>query len=222
MDPCGSSTTPAAERFKLAVSATAAQGHDRQLRLDAPVAAAVAVVHSHPRRRLLERFDGAEPLVDTTPEERSSAATAAATASSSDGRMRGPLSKSCTFVPNAWNIEAICTPVLPAPMTSIDAGTAVNPQTLLCVLVSSMPGTASSTAHTPGADDELLRFAAGVRARSRSLFGPTKRAGPTVLVDRHAERVDPLAQRRVRADVADDLAHASEQLVVLHARARRR
>ena len=36
-------------------------------------------------------------------------------------------------------MEAICTPVLPAPMTSIDGGTAVNFQASLWVLVSSIP-----------------------------------------------------------------------------------
>jgi hypothetical protein len=37
-------------------------------------------------------------------------------------------------------MDATCTPVAPAPMTSIEAGTEVMPHTSLCVAVNSKPG----------------------------------------------------------------------------------
>ena len=126
--------------------------------------------------------------------------------------MRGPASKSCTRVPKAWNIEATCTPVLPAPTTSIDGGTAVSLKTSLCVLVSSMPGMASRRLTPPV---QMMNFSASSRSpRSVSIVcGSVNRAGADVLVDRHAERIDPLAQRRARAHVLDDLAHPRQQPV---------
>ena len=75
------------------------------------------------------------------PDSRNAAATAADTSSSSLGRMRGPVWKSWTLEPNALKIEATCTPVAPAPTTSIDSGTEVKPQASLCVFVNSKPGT---------------------------------------------------------------------------------
>jgi hypothetical protein len=71
------------------------------------------------------------------------AATAADISSSSLGRMRGPVWKSWIRAPNALKTEAICTPVAPAPMTSIDEGTDVKPQASLWVLAKSKPGTES-------------------------------------------------------------------------------
>ena len=45
--------------------------------------------------------------------------------------------------PNALKIEATCTPVAPAPTTSIDGGTEVKRQASLWVLANSKPGTGS-------------------------------------------------------------------------------
>ena len=92
--------------------------------------------------------------------------------------MWGPLSNSSTLVPNAWNMEAICTPVLPAPTTSIDAGTAVNANASLCVRVSSKPGTAIRRLTPPV---QMITFSARSRGpRSVSIVcGSTKRAEPT-------------------------------------------
>ena len=52
-----------------------------------------------------------------------------------------PRWKSCIREPNALKIEATCTPVAPAPMTSIDGGTEVRLQASLWVFVNSKPGT---------------------------------------------------------------------------------
>jgi hypothetical protein len=80
---------------------------------------------------------------------RKAAATAADTSSSSLGRMRGPVWKSWMREPNALKIEATCTPVAPAPMTSIDGGTEVKLQASLCVFVNSKPGTGSRRLKPP-------------------------------------------------------------------------
>ena len=86
--------------------------------------------------------------------------------------------------------------------------------TSLCVRVSSKPGTAI---RRPTPPVQMISFSARSRGpRSVSIVcGSTKRAAPHPLVDRHAERVHPLTQGRARADIADDLSDASEQLVVL-------
>src|SRR5437667_7985431 len=78
------------------------------------------------------------------PALRKAAATTADTSASSVGRMRGPVWKSWIREPNALKIEATCTPVAPAPTTSIDGGTEVKPQASLWVFVNSKPGTESA------------------------------------------------------------------------------
>ena len=106
-------------------------------------------------------------------------------------------------------------------MTSIEDGTSVNFHTSLWLLVSSKPGIASRRLTPPV---QMMNFSAcepepalgfdGVRV------GEAGRAA--LLVHGHAERIDPLAQRRVRAHVVDDLAHPREQPVVVAAPARSR
>ena len=108
---------------------------------------------------------------------RKAAATAADTSSSSLGRMRGPVWKSWIREPNALKIEATCTPVAPAPTTSIDGGTEVKPQASLWVFVNSKPGTESRRLTPPV---QMTIFSA--RSRSPLLVSmvcsSTKRATP--------------------------------------------
>ncbi len=127
--------------------------------------------------------------------------------------MRGPASKSWTRVPKAWNIEATCTPLLPAPTTSMDGGTAVSLKASLWVLVSSKPGMASRRLTPPV---QMMNFSASqpqsALCLDRVRVGEPR--GADLLVDRHAERIDTLAQGRARAHVVDDLAHPRQQPVV--------
>ena len=77
------------------------------------------------------------------PDADSAALTVAATSGSSLIRILGAASNRVTCDPKALKMEASCTPVAPAPTTSIDGGTEESPQASLCVLVSSNPGSGS-------------------------------------------------------------------------------
>ena len=122
-------------------------------------------------------------------------------------------------MPKAWNIEATCTPVLPAPTTSIDGGTADSRNASLWVLVSSKPGMASRRLTPPV---QMMNFSASQPQAALGLdrvrIGEPRRSD--LLVDRHAERIDALAQRRAGAHILDDLADPRQQLVDTAARAR--
>src|SRR6476661_6289598 len=115
--------------------------HDGECCLGALAVAALGEVHAHP----VEVFskDSIVPKFSCTamPDSRKAAETAVDTSSSSLGRMRGPVWKSWIRDPNVLKIEATCTPVAPAPTTSIDGGTEVKRHASLWVLVNSEPGT---------------------------------------------------------------------------------
>ena len=125
-------------------------------------------------------------------------------------RIRGAASNSVTRVPNALKIEASCTPVAPAPMTSIDGGAVERVQASLWVHASSKPGELESAGPAAGADDDLR----GVEARGASdsiTCGSVNRAGAGVLVERDPGLPEILAQQRVGAHVGGDLPDAIEQ-----------
>ena len=70
--------------------------------------------------------------------------------------MRGPVWKSWIRDPYALKIEATCTPVAPAPMTSIDGGTEVKLQASLWVLRQLEAGDWEPPAHAASANDDLF------------------------------------------------------------------
>src|SRR4029077_7038194 len=134
---------PAVARLSPAVSATQ------------PTATTASVASALSRSPLLEKIirtpvgvflkDSTVPKFSwtTIPDSRKAADTAVDTSSSSLGRMRRPVWKSWIRDPYALKIEATCTPVAPAPMTSIDDGTDVKLQASLWVFANSEPGTGS-------------------------------------------------------------------------------
>ena len=125
-------------------------------------------------------------------------------------RIRGAASNSVTRDPKALKIEASCTPVAPAPITSIDGGAEERVQASLWVHASSKPGKVESAWHAAGADDALRGVKSwGVLALDHVRFGEPRGAG--VLVKRDSGLFEIFAQQRVRADVAGDLADAIEQ-----------
>jgi hypothetical protein len=142
-NPRRSVSTPAAARLSPVVSATQ------------PTATTASVASALSRSPFLEKIIrtpvgvfSKESIVPkfsctTIPDSRKAAETAADTSSSSLGRMRGPVWKSWIRDPYVLKIEATCTPVAPAPTTSIDGGTEVKRQASLWVLANSKPGTGS-------------------------------------------------------------------------------
>ncbi len=78
-------------------------------------------------------------------------------------RMRGAISIRWTCVPNALKIEATCTPVAPAPITSSDSGTEERCHASLCVAVKSKPGTASGREVPPV---QMMILSAWARVRT--------------------------------------------------------
>ena len=147
------------------------------------------------------------PPAPPCPAARKAAATAADTSSSSVGRMRGPAWKSWTREPKAVKIEATCAPVAPAPITSMDGGTAVRLQASLWVAVSSEPGTARRRLVPPVQRMNLSRLEPQPALGLDGVAGDEARAAG-VLADGHAQVLELLPQRRVRAHVVDHLAHA--------------
>ena len=142
---------------------------------------------------------------------------AAATCSSSLMRMRGAASNSVTRDPKAPKIEATCTPVAPAPITSIESGTDLRRQASLWVQVNSNPGTASRRDAPPVQMMTLLR------SKSRRVLAldhvrVDEAGGAGVLVDGHSGPLELVAQERVRAHVTGHLAHASEQAPIVERR----
>ena len=135
---------------------------------------------------------------------------AAETSSSSLTRIRGAASNRVTRDPKALKIEATCTPVAPAPITSIEGGVEESSQASLWVLVNSKPGTSSRRDSPPV---QMMIFSARSRgACSLSITcGSMNRAVAGVLVDGHLGFLELLAQQRVSAHVGGHLAHAIEQ-----------
>ena len=88
------------------------------------------------------------------------ALTAEAMSSSSLMRIRGAASKSVTCEPKALKIEATCTPVAPAPITSMDGGAAEKPQASLWVEVKAEPGRSRRRAMPPV---QMMNFSARSR-----------------------------------------------------------
>ena len=124
----------------------------------------------------------------------------------------GAASNTVTRDPKALKIEA-WTPVAPAPITSRESGADERRHASLWVQV-------SETWHW-----KLPRHAAGahddVRAsHSRSVVAldhvrVDEAGGSGVLVDGHAGPLELVAQERVRAHLAGDLAHAAEQTPIV-------
>ena len=94
------------------------------------------------------------------------ARTAAATSWSSLIKMRGAASKIVTWDPKALKIEATCTPVAPAPITSIDGGAEEKPQASLWVHVKSKPGRSSRRGLPPVQTMNCSARSGGARALS--------------------------------------------------------
>ena len=146
----------------------------------------------------------------TMPDARKAAATAADTSSSSVGRMRGPAWKSWTREPKALKIEATCTPVAPAPTTNIDGGTAVEAPGIAVGGGQLEAGNWQPPARAARAEDDLV----GVQPQPTLGFDGVRideACGAGLLVDRHAQTVQVLAPKRMRAHIVDDLADAREQ-----------
>ena len=112
-----------------------------------------------------------------TPDAARAAATASETSRSSLIRMRGATSTRWTREPNALKIDATCTPVAPAPMTSIDGGTEDRLHASLCVAVSSKPGTGSGREVPPVQRMTLPARSRGALSLS-TVWASANRAGP--------------------------------------------
>ena len=94
----------------------------RSRSMTSPLPGIARVDETDPRRRL-ESLNRAGTLEHCDAVVAREAPTAAATSASSLGKIRGAASNSCTRDPRALKIDATCTPVAPAPTTSMDAGT---------------------------------------------------------------------------------------------------
>ena len=129
-------------------------------------------------------------------------------------RMRGAASNSVTCDPKALKIEATWTPVAPAPITSSESGADSRRQASLWVLVSSKPGSGSRARRAPGAHDDVGGSQSGsVLALDHVRLGEA--GGSGVLMEGHAGALELVAQGRVLADVAGDLADAVEQAPIV-------
>ena len=96
-------------------------------------------------------------------------------------RIRGAASNSVTRDPKALKIEASCTPVAPAPITSIDGGAEERVQASLWVQVKLEAGELESAWHAAGADDDLRGAQArGVLALDHVRVGEPRGAGVLV------------------------------------------
>ena len=124
--------------------------------------------------------------------------------------MRAPAWNSSTRVPNALKIDATCTPVAPAPSTSIEAGTDVSDQASLCVAVSSNPGT-SSRRLTPPVQTMILSATRRRPLLRRERVRVEEARGARVFVHGDARGLELPAEHGVLAHVVDDLAHARQQ-----------
>ena len=91
--------------------------------------------------------------------------------------MRGAASNSVTRDPKALKIEATCTPVAPAPITSSESGTDDRRHASLWVHVKSNPGNASRRDAPPVQMMTLADRSRGAFALSTTR-GSTKRAVP--------------------------------------------
>ena len=114
--------------------------------------------------------------------------------SSSLIRMRGAASKRVTREPNALKIDATCTPVAPAPITSSDGGHREAPGVAVGT-VNSKPGSGSRRDVATGADDDL----SGPQPRRVLAFDRVRvdePRGAGVLVDRHPGGRGPRAAAR--------------------------
>ena len=144
------------------------------------------------------------------PDADSAALTVAATSGSSLIRIRGAASNRVTRDPKALKIEASCTPVAPAPTTSIDGGTEESRQASLCVLVSSNPGSGSRRDIPPVQMMNRSDCSTGPLA-ARDGVRVDEPGGAGMLVHRDARRPQLLAEQRVRAHLAGDLPDALQQ-----------
>jgi hypothetical protein len=122
--------------------------------------------------------------------------------------MCGAASNSVTLDPNALTIEATCTPVAPAPTTSIEGATDDIAHASLWVQASSEPGS-SSRRGMPPAQTMIL----SARSRGPLTFDPVRVSearGAGVLVERDSGKLEIGASQRVPAHVACDLSDAFE------------
>ena len=145
-----------------------------------------------------------------TPDAAMAAVTASETSWSSLIRMRGAISTRWTREPNALKIDATCTPVAPAPITSSDGGTEERCHASLCVAVRSKPGTASGREVPPVQRMTLSARSRGALSLS-TVWASANRAGAGLLVDAHPGALQIVAQQRVLACVRGHVADAGQQ-----------